>query len=461
MTEFSAPDPFFCGICDQLPLETVCTPCGHFFCAPCLKAFCRSNRNCPKCSKKRKLGKPKEMPQYENILCKAFPELYTKRKKTGFMTKIQCTDQIGILTENITRLVHARNNLLSKVRNNDIKQQARDKFGVNRDYNIILADPPWHYPNQACNGAIGDKYNQMQDQDIYALPVEGLAKEDCVLLMWTTYPKLQIALNTINAWGFRYSTSFVAWSKFFPKKMELSTAGGSWTRSNTEVCLLGLKGDMSKFRMRNICTPNAILSKPKPNPLFQEEGEEPDYCNSVLLGHHERHEEDYWNRVILTSPLVTNRRAHSVKPEEIYTKIDDVFGDLPRIELFARAARPGWDSFGDQLMPVEYTKTFTKEMDDQWKERQEKNFNFVESFFPELAERWAARTGCDAVFDRDVQLAKEAEKMRKRKRYVKKQNNDKQPVPSAESDSESDDKGSESDSESENEEQDDSDSNQE
>jgi N6-adenosine-specific RNA methylase IME4 len=43
------------------------------------------------------------------------------------------------------------------------------------------------------------------------------------------------------------------------------------------------------------------------------------------------------------SPL----REHSRKPDEVYVRIER-FCPGPRVELFARQARPGWDVFGDE-----------------------------------------------------------------------------------------------------------------
>jgi N6-adenosine-specific RNA methylase IME4 len=42
------------------------------------------------------------------------------------------------------------------------------------------------------------------------------------------------------------------------------------------------------------------------------------------------------------------RRAHSQKPDEAYELIEKMYPDLPKIELFARYARPGWDVWGNE-----------------------------------------------------------------------------------------------------------------
>ena len=56
---------------------------------------------------------------------------------------------------------------------------------------------------------------------------------------------------------------------------------------------------------------------------------------------------------------------HSEKPKEIFHRIEELYGDVPRIELFARDAYPNWDSWGNQapknsmeLRPAEFVQPF-------------------------------------------------------------------------------------------------------
>lgn len=45
--------------------------------------------------------------------------------------------------------------------------------------------------------------------------------------------------------------------------------------------------------------------------------------------------------------VISNRREHSRKPDEMHGHIEDLV-DGPYLELFSRANRPGWDSWGAQ-----------------------------------------------------------------------------------------------------------------
>lgn len=176
-------------------------------------------------------------------------------------------------------------------------------------YNIILADPPWAYSTysdqwqlQAHNSRwVGKKYKLMAYDQINSLPISDIAAEDCVLFLWVTFPKLQEGIQTMAAWGFKYKTCGFVWIKKNKKANTPFTGMGYWTRANAELCLIGTRGSPKR------------ISK------------------SV-------------HQVIYT-PI----RAHSQKPDEVRTKIVDLMGDLPRIELFARARAEGWDSWGDEV----------------------------------------------------------------------------------------------------------------
>jgi len=62
------------------------------------------------------------------------------------------------------------------------------------------------------------------------------------------------------------------------------------------------------------------------------------------------------NRAALTgivpSARISNhstRREHSRKPDEAYEMIERMYPELPKIELFARNARPSWAAWGNQV----------------------------------------------------------------------------------------------------------------
>lgn len=173
-----------------------------------------------------------------------------------------------------------------------------------KKYNIIYADPPWSFTawSSKAQKHVTKHYQTMSVQDIMSIPVNDLAADNSVLLLWTTFPTLPCALATIEAWGFTYKTCAFTWLKQNKKTPGLFWGMGYYTRSNAEICLLATKG--------------------KPLPRLSHK------VHSVIM-----------------SPV----EQHSKKPDEARNRIVELFGDLPRIELFARQRVDGWDCWGDQV----------------------------------------------------------------------------------------------------------------
>lgn len=173
-----------------------------------------------------------------------------------------------------------------------------DIFNTANKYNIIYADPPWAFTvwSNKAQRHVSKHYSTMLSQDILDLPVKDLAADDAILLMWATFPNLPLALATIEAWGFTYKTNAFTWLKQNKKASTLFWGMGYYTRSNAEICLLATKGKPLERHSRKV--------------------------HSVIV-----------------SPV----EEHSKKPDETRKRICELFGDLPRIELFARQYADGWD----------------------------------------------------------------------------------------------------------------------
>jgi N6-adenosine-specific RNA methylase IME4 len=186
-----------------------------------------------------------------------------------------------------------------------------DIFNTDKKYNIIYADPPWSYSDKRAtpgknnpHGAGGAEkhYKTMATQDICNLPIKDIADENCMLFMWTTSPMMFEAEKVIKAWGFDYKTFGFVWVKMTNDMSKVRGDGiGNYTIQNAEYCLIGLKGK-------------------------------------------------YWrNKTGVKQILLAPKQEHSKKPNEARTRIVDLCGDLPRIELFARQHADGWDCFGNEV----------------------------------------------------------------------------------------------------------------
>jgi len=168
-------------------------------------------------------------------------------------------------------------------------------------YSIILADPAWRYKNKGGKGAAENHYPTMSIEEICALPVGEIAASDSALFLWATFPMLPEALRVVKAWGFQYKTVAFVWLKLNRKSNTWFYGLGFWTRSNAEICLFATKG------------------RPK--------------------------RQDKSIHQFIITPL----EAHSKKPDEARDRIVQLIGDLPRVELFARQATPGWDVWGNEV----------------------------------------------------------------------------------------------------------------
>jgi len=182
----------------------------------------------------------------------------------------------------------------------------------NKKYQIIYADPPWPYDfGKSSSRYIEQQYDTLSLKELCNMPVKEIAEDNSLLLIWVTFPKLESVFEVIKSWGFSYRTILFNWVKTYAKNGNLFMGCGYYTRSNSEICLLAKRGKGLKSIVHNI--------------------------NSVVMFPYQ---------------------GHSKKPEVIRRKIVELFGDLPRIELFARPPKDllfedesykGWDVWGNEV----------------------------------------------------------------------------------------------------------------
>ena len=174
-----------------------------------------------------------------------------------------------------------------------------------KEYQIIYADPPWTYRVWSANGSkrsASQHYSTMSKEELQQIPIQKLSANNSVLLIWITAPCLEQGLELIKKWGFIYKTIGFTWIKKNRKSNGLFWGMGHYTRSNAELCLLATKGKPLKRASRAV-------------------------------------------HQVVESPI----REHSRKPDEVRSRITKLFGDLSRIELFARHKADGWDSIGKDI----------------------------------------------------------------------------------------------------------------
>jgi N6-adenosine-specific RNA methylase IME4 len=165
-------------------------------------------------------------------------------------------------------------------------------------YGVLYIDPPWRFEVHAQSGmdrCADSHYPTMTTESIAALKIP--AADDAVLFLWSTPPMQPHALHVMAAWGFTYK-SLVVWDKGI-------NGIGYWVRGRVEILLIGTRGNV-------------------PAPLPSEQPPQ-----------------------LITAP----RRRHSEKPDIFAEHIERLYPNTPKLEMFARRARSGWDVWGNEAPP--------------------------------------------------------------------------------------------------------------
>jgi N6-adenosine-specific RNA methylase IME4 len=167
-------------------------------------------------------------------------------------------------------------------------------------YTVILSDPPWWYADRQRHRP--SNYKRMKERELRALNVHMLGADDSALLMWCTGPTIADgqAHRVMWSWGYEPRTVAFVWGKVTQDGTRPKNTAGHYTLPSYEYVLLGVRGSVP------------VIGNP-----YQE--------------------------------LRSNPGEHSEKPKEIHERVVQLFGDVPRLEMFARGHVPeGWDGHGDQ-----------------------------------------------------------------------------------------------------------------
>ena len=198
------------------------------------------------------------------------------------------------------------------------KVQTRQKRLVlpSGKFNVIYADPPWQYDNAIKSWGPADLHYQTLPLDAisrYVDPagraIQDVFAEDATLFLWATNPFLHDALHVVDSWGFDYKTNMV-WVKTNLKR----PGSGFYVRGRHELLL--------------ICSRGSFV---------------PDQTGHKPVG-----------SVIPDDVVWADVQEHSRKPEGVYPLIEKLYprsgNGYRHLELFARNTRPGWESWGAEVV---------------------------------------------------------------------------------------------------------------
>ena len=176
-----------------------------------------------------------------------------------------------------------------------------------RRFGTVLADPPWQFINRTGKVAPEhrrlSRYGTMTLSEISALPVQECLEPTAHLYLWVPNALLPEGLHVLKAWGFNYKSNII-WHKARKDGGSDGRGVGFYFRNVTEILLFGTRGK------------NARTLQPG------------------------RTQVNY---------MTTRKREHSRKPDEQYPIIEGC-SPGPFLELFARGARDGWSSWGNQAV---------------------------------------------------------------------------------------------------------------
>lgn len=163
-------------------------------------------------------------------------------------------------------------------------------------FGVILADPEWKFETYSeetgMDRSADNHYPTSSLEAIKSRDVGSLAADDSICWLWATVPMLLEGIEVLKAWGFEYKSHLI-WNKD-------RVGTGYWFRNKHELLLIGTRGRI----------PAPAMGEQFPSVIDAPVGE------------------------------------HSAKPEIFYEIIEAYFPTLPKIELNARTARPGWVRWG-------------------------------------------------------------------------------------------------------------------
>lgn len=190
-------------------------------------------------------------------------------------------------------------------------------------FQLLYADPPWAF--RTFNGKnrtptqkksfreAEDHYPTMPFADLAALPVAEIAEPNAMLAMWIVGSHLDEALELGRAWGFKLTTDAFYWTK---QKLVDAAQIGLFTGDIAEP-----KISMGYYTRKQV----------EPVWLFKRGKGLPVKSHAV--------------RQLIVAPP----REHSRKPPEAAERLEELFGDVTRLEMFSRTPRAGWSAWGNEV----------------------------------------------------------------------------------------------------------------
>ncbi len=157
------------------------------------------------------------------------------------------------------------------------------KFITRQKWELVYANPPWDYENHLLEGQVMTKNDRpkMSIAQLCNLDIRDKVEKNAVLFLWVPTPMVDKCWAVIDAWGFKYKTSYI-WDK-------VVNDWGPYCKINCELLLICIKGSFPKQ-----------------------------------------------NKELHDSVITLNAKEHTGKPEYFRELIEKMYPYSNKVELFAR-----------------------------------------------------------------------------------------------------------------------------
>lgn len=177
-----------------------------------------------------------------------------------------------------------------------------------KKFGVVLIDPPWSYHgSQTKWGAAAKFYPTLTDDEIFSFPMTEILEKRAVVFVWATAPRMDCAVDAIRAWGLHYRGVAFTWVKT--------------TLAGVPIGAQGVRPSIVKPTCEFVLAASTVKTG-RPLPLASE---------AV--------------RHVVLAPV----SEHSRKPTEVHERIEQLYPDASRAEIFARSERDGWFCWGNEV----------------------------------------------------------------------------------------------------------------
>lgn len=176
-------------------------------------------------------------------------------------------------------------------------------------HDVVLADFPWPYYGEIDKeGAAGKYYDLMTQDEVFRTDIPAYLAKRGVLFLWVPGTQVAVATEALKRWGLQYRGVAFVWVKVDKRGKPYGSTGP--------------RASITKQNVTEFVFAASRVKRGRPMPISSE---------SVM------------------QTVFAPRTKHSAKPSEVHRRIERLYPNASRLELFARRPELGWSVIGDEL----------------------------------------------------------------------------------------------------------------